>query len=243
MRTSTLPTWQNPAALSQRWAHTALFVPLGYAVSRAIGPDVPLLALVALAASAACLHRLMPGLVEVVAGAAALVTGVLTVTEDGAFGRSLGRAGTAVLLVFGGVMLVSAFVRLLGSANGREMAKHLVAGAAALEVGLLVLSPVSRSVVSPEDDIVRTAALAVVLLTATVVGIRSRFGFPLLGLGVLATEVVLALSGAPSVAHPARTLLASLTFTVAALWLHDADRPGVVHRGWPDGDDRLWEAA
>jgi hypothetical protein len=230
--------------MAQRWAYLALFLPLGYAVSRALGPDVPFPALLALAASAACLHRLMPGLVEVVAGAAALVTGVLAATEDGAFGQSLGRAGTGVLLGFGGIMLISAFVRLLGSANGREMAKHLVAGAAGLEVGLLVLSPAGRSVVSPEDDVVRAAALAVVLLTATIVGIRSRFGFPLLGLGVLATEVVLGLGGAPSVAHPARTLLATVTFTLAALWLHDADRPGVVHRGWPDDDnDRLWEAA
>ena len=230
--------------MAQRWAYLALFVPLGYAVSRVVGPDVPLPALLGLAASAACLHRLMPGLVEVVAGATALVSGVLAVTEDGAFDRPLGGAGTGVVLAFGGVMLISAFVRLLGSGNGREMAKHLVAGAAGIEIGLLMLSPVGRSVVSPEDDIARAAALAVVLLTATVVGIRSRFGFPLLGLGVLTTEVVMALSDAPSVAHPARTLLAMLTFTVAALWLHDADRPGVVHRGWPDDDDdRLWEAA
>jgi hypothetical protein len=243
MRTST-PTWQSPAAQSQRWAYLALFVPLGYAVSRAFGPDLPLPALLALAVSAACLHRLMPAVVETVAGAVALVAGVLAAAEDRAFGRSLGRATTGVLLLFGGVMVVSAFVRLLGSASGREMAKHLVAAAAALEIGLLVLSPVGRSVVSPEGDVAPAAVLAVVLLTATVVGIRSRFGFPLLGLGVLATEVVLALTGAPSVAHPGRTLLACIAFTAAALWLHDADRVGVVHRGWPDGDDdRLWEAA
>jgi len=244
MRTSTHPTWQTEAAMSHFWLRAALFIPLGYAVSRTISAQPPVLPLVALAAAAACLHKLVPWLVEVVAGAAGLVLGVFAATEtsgSGSYGKLLGQPGTVVVLGFGGVVMTSAFVRLLGCGSVREAAKHLVAGAAALELGLVLLSPLGRSLLHAEDETTRAIVLATLLLGCTIVAIRSRLGFPLLGLGLLVAMGVFAVTGTAGATSPGRMVLGSVTFALVALWLHDADSPGVVHPGW--AHDSLAEAA
>lgn len=244
MRTYTHPTWRpQPAARRSGWSCAAL-VPLGYAATRGVlhvSPDARVAALTLVAILLAGIHRLVPGLVELGAGAAALVASVFAATEATGCGDVLGGAGTGVVLVYGGVMSASAFVRLLGSVNAREMARHLLVAAAVLELGLLLVSPAARDVVGAEDDLTVAMILAGALLVATLVGVRSRRGFPLLGAGLIVTQGVHALSSNACAVSPALSLVGSLVFVAVAT--------AIVARGGggdlpdDDPDDVVFETA
>ena len=245
MRTYTHPTWRSqPAAHRNGWSCAAL-VPLGYAATRGVlhvSPDARVAALFLVAILLAGAHRLVPGVVEVGAGAVGLVASVFAATGDGGCGDVLGGAGTGVVLVYGGVMSASAFVRLLGSVNGREMARHLLAATAALELGLLVVSPAARGIVGTEDGLTVAIVLAVALLAATFTGIRSRVGFPLLGVGLITAQGLHALSSDPCAVSPALTLVGALAFAGAGALLvtRDRDRHDLAD---DDPDDVAFETA
>jgi hypothetical protein len=229
MRTYTHPTERSqPAARRNVWSCAAL-VPLGYAATRGVlhvSPDARLAALFLVAILLGGAHRLVPGLVEVGAGTVGLVASVFAATGDSGCGKVLGGAGTGVVLVYGGVMSASAFVRLLGSVNGREMARHLVAATAALELGVLVVSPGARSIVDTEDGRTVAIVLAGALLAATLTGIRSRVGFPLLGVGLIMAQGMHALSSNPCAVSPALTLVGVLAFAGAGTLVVTRHRGG-----------------
>jgi hypothetical protein len=236
MRTSTPPSWQTQAALGHAWSLATMFVPVGYAVSRTIGADPPRPALLGLAAGAACLHRLLPWLVELSAGAGALILSVLAAADDRWVGPALGLSGVGVVFVFGGIVAATSFVRLLGSGRPREAAKHLVAGAAALELSLVLRGPVSGLLGASHGTVARTLVLASLLVTGTLVGAWSQLGFPLLGLGLLVAHGAFAASGVPEIVPPHVGLLGSTTFAFMALWLRSAGRLEVDRvASWPSG--------
>lgn len=222
--------------MAHGWSLATMFVPLGYAVSRTLGPGAPIPALLALAASAACLHRLTPRLVEMTAGCGALLLSVFAAADDRSVGATLGLPGIGVVFVFGGVVTASSFVRLLGSGSLREAARHLIAGGTALELSLILLGPASGALGAP-----RSAALAALLTVGVVVGVRSPVGFPLLGLGLLVAHGAFGASGVPALVPAHVGFLGSTTFAFVALWLRDAGRDDIGQSGWHVG--RRAEAA
>ena len=232
MRTYTHPTWRSqPAAHRPAARSFAGLVPLGYASTWVVldrRPDTTAVGLAGVLVALAIVHRVVPSLVELGAGAAGLAASMFTVTEQRGCGDLLGGGGTTVVLGFAGVMSVSAFVRLLGTGNGREMARHLIAATAALGLCLLVLSPLGRGVVSPDDDLTTAIVLAGALLATTLIALRSRVGFPLLGAGLVTVQGLQALSGDPCALSPALSLLGLTTFTLTATLLtarQDVEEP------------------
>ncbi|MGH9210848.1 MAG: hypothetical protein ACRD2C_09215 [Acidimicrobiales bacterium] len=185
-----------------------------------MGDGTPLVAMVFLTASLAGVHRVIPGLVEVVAGGGGLLMSMLAAADGRGCGALLGQGGTGVVLVFGSVMWLSAFVRLLGSANPREMARHLLVATAALEIGLFTVSPAGQAVTGVRDPSTVPVLLAAILVVTTLIGCRARTnGFPLLGLGLVTVLTCLALTGSPCSGNPAVSLAGSLTFAMVSLFL------------------------
>jgi hypothetical protein len=231
--------------------HAALWIPLGYAATRFIGDDTPLLAMVTLTATLAGLHRVIPGIVELVAGGGGLMMSVFAAADGRGCGEVLGDGGTAAILVFGSLMSLSGFVRLLGSANGREMARHLVVATAALQLGLFALSPVGQATVNTQDRFTPPAVLLGVMLVATLIGIRSRLGLPgprvgsevspVLGVGLVLALGVLAVTGGACAGSAGTHLAGTLTFAAVAVFLADRDDESSLDPSWPD--DRSYDAA
>lgn len=227
MRTYTAPIWRSPPATSRSWWYTTLWIPTGYAVTQFAGDATPVLAVVVLTASLAGLHRVLPGLVEVGAGSGGLLLGMFAAADDRGCGVILDEAGTGVVILYGSVMVVSAFVRLLGSGNGREMAKHLLVATAALQLSLFAVSPpIGRTMAAAPDEFRSPVLLAAVLAVVTVVGVRSRIGFPLLGMGLVTTLGVLAVAGGDCASGAVAALVGCATFALVARLL--TVRPGAL---------------
>jgi len=209
----------QPAPSRGRW-QAALWIPVGFASTQFIGEGTPLLAMVCLTAALGGLYRVIPGLVELTVGAGGLLMSMFVAVDGRGCGALLDDGGTSVILVFGSVMWLSAFVRLLGSANAREMARHLLVATAALQLGLFAVSPSGQVVTTGEDRFTVPAVLATVLIVATVVGCRARtFGFPLLGLALVGVLSLLMVTGSPCSVSPGTSLAGSLTFALTVVFL------------------------
>lgn len=219
--------------------HAAFWVPLGYAVTRLVGDGVPVLAMVVVCALLAGLYRLIPGgvvpgLVELLAGGGGLLMSLGAAADGQACGEALGEGGLGAVLVFGTVMSVSAFVRVLGSANGREMARHLLVATAALELSLFAVGPGGQVLIDVRDRFTVPTVLLGVMLATTWIGIRSRHGYQVLGWGLLVALGVLALTGSPCAVHPVASLAGTLTFVAIAHFLAPANGDYDSTRAWPD---------
>jgi len=248
MRTFTQPTrrWQPAAPGGGGWVSAAAMLPAGYAVTWVVvdrRPGISTVGVAAIAIALAVVHKVVPSLVELAAGAGGLVASLFVATERPGCGEALVGASNGVVFAFGSVMAVSAFVALLGTGNGREGARHLLAATGALSLCLLTASPLARGVVSPDDELTRTIVLAGALLTTTVIALRSRVGFPLLGAGLVLAQGAQALSGDPCALSPALSLVGMAAFALggAALADHGRRRPDplVEPSGWdvdPDVD-------
>jgi hypothetical protein len=240
MRTTTPITRRSQPAPPRGWWQAALWIPVGYASTRFIGEGTPLLAMVFLTASLAGLYRVIPGLVELVAGGGGLLMSMFAAADGRGCGTVLGQGGTSAVLVFGSLMWLSAFVRLLGSANVREMARHLLVATAALELGLFAVSPIGQTVTTAQDQFTVPAVLLTILLVTTLVGVRARTnGFPLLGVGLVMVLGVLAVTGSSCAADPVVSLAGTVTFALVAMFLRGADDL-TFDEMWPD--DRPYDS-
>lgn len=235
MRTTTPTTRRSQPAPSRGWWQAALWIPVGYASTRFIGEGTPVLAMVFLTASLAGLYRVIPGLVELVAGGGGLLMSMFAAADGRGCGAVLGQGGTSVILLFGSVMWLSAFVRLLGSANAREMARHLLVATAALELGLFALSPMGQTMATVPDPLTVPVLLSAILLVTTLVGVRARtIGFPLLGIGLVASQIMLAVTGGPCSGSPLVGLVGTVTFALVTLVLTGPDDEMTTDEMWPD---------
>lgn len=209
------------------WSHHLGLLPVGYAVSWVAldhRPDTTAIGLVAVVVGLAVLHKVVPALVELAAGGAALVLTALAATDEAACGEVLGTAGSGVVLTFAGVVSASAFVQLLGTGSGRKAARHLLAGTAALGVTLLLVDPTGRGVVRPDGGVSLAMVLSGTLLATTLIGVRSRLGFPMLGAGLLSVQALHALSSDPCTVSPALSLLGMATFVLSGAALEPGGR-------------------
>jgi hypothetical protein len=235
----------DPVTWSTGWWQAAWWVPVGYATTKLYGPTMPTVAVGFSAVAVALVHRFVPGVIELAAGAGALVV-MVNASADGDCHVLVGDDGVLVLMVFGGVMCTSAIVRLLGSASAREAARHLLIAVVCLELALSAVTPVADAVTSFRARTSTAAVLGVVLLILTVAGIRARAGLPLLGAGLVAVESLLAVTGGPCHTEALRALVGTVIFTTVATWVHhyaprrpepDEDHLGPVE--WAgDYDDR-----
>jgi hypothetical protein len=126
--------------------------------------------------------------------------------------------------VFGSLMWLSALIRLLGSANAREMARHLLVATAALELGLFVATPVGQGITSAHDPSTVPVVLATILAVTTLIGCRARtIGFPLLGVGLVGVQGLLVASGGPCAGSPVTSLVGSVIFAGVAMYLRSND--------------------
>lgn len=197
MDTITLPTRSPPVVVRARLWTAACWIPVGFAVTRFVADGSPMVAMVCLAAGAAGLHRISAGLVEVVAGSGGFLLTLFAAADGWSY-------GAVVVLAYGSVMTVSAFVRLLGSGNGREMAKHLLVATAALELAVFAARSGGPSVE------------VAVLVVATVVGLRARFGFAILGAALLVALCWQVPADVAVAVDPVVAIVGSVTFALAA---------------------------
>jgi hypothetical protein len=213
MRSHTLPT-RSPPRVGRPSPWTALgWIPAGFAASRFVAEDTPILAIVVLAVGVAALHRLTPGLVEVVGGGGGFLLSLFAAADPRGCGTGLGSRGVGVVLVYGSVMTVSAFVRLLGTANGRAMAKHLLVATGALELSLFVAGSAGRSGFGVHDEL---PVLALALFVTTLVGMHARHGFALLGGALLVALAALAIADVSCAIEPVGSLVGSAVFALGA---------------------------
>lgn len=228
-------TRRSLPAPSRGWWQAALWIPVGYASTRFIGEGTPLLAMVFLTASLAGVYWVVPGLVELVAGGGGLLMSMLAAADGRGCGDVLGQGGSSAILVFGSLMWLSAFVRLLGSASFREMARHLLVATAALELGLFALSPIGQTVTTAQDQFTVPAVLLTILLVTTLIGVRARAnGFPLLGIGLVSVLSVLVVTGSPCNGNPAVSLAGTVTFALVANFLAGANDESTLDEMRPD---------
>jgi hypothetical protein len=205
------------------WRQVALWIPLGYATTRFAGHDRSLPILVASIVLLAVIHRFVPGVVELVAGGGGLLV-VLSETIDGrGAGATLGDAAVVVVVVFGSLMWVSGFVRLLGSGNPREMARHLIVAVAVLHVGLVALRPMGQTTLGAQEGMSQPVILLIVLLATTLVALRAQAGFPMLGVGLVAAQCLLILTGVSAAVSPVTALAATAAFVGVVLALAGRD--------------------
>lgn len=216
MRTNIDLGWRVQTAPSPRWCLVAVWLPAGLAATRLVGDGTPLLVTLFVLAALGGLHRVLPGLVELAAGGAAVALTLFEVVDRTGCGEVLHTSGKVILVLYGSVMSTSAFVRLLGSASLREMARHLLVATAALQLSLFAVSPLGHAVAGARDRYTVPAVLLVILVVATFVGLRLRYGLPVLGAGLVASLAVLTVTGSSCTAHPAAALLGMLTFAAVA---------------------------
>lgn len=191
--------------------------------------------MVCLTALLAGIFRVIPGLVEVVVGGGGLVATMFAATEASGCRGALGQGGQAVVLLFGSLMLLSAFVRLLGSGNAREMARHLLVGAAALQLGLFTASPAGQFIIGGRDTSVSPAVLAAVMVVAALVGCRDREKvFPLLGIGLVAVLSIMTLTGNPCGGNAGASLAGSVIFAVVSVHLSSTNDDLDSNENWPN---------
>lgn len=228
MRTFTHPIRRSlPAAPGgDGWAYAAL-LPAGYAGTWVVvdrRPGISVLGVAAIAVGLAIVHKVVPSLVELAAGAGGMVASLFVATERPGCGEALGGAGNGVVFAFGSVMAVAAFVRLLGTGSPHEAARYLLAATAALSLCLLTATPLASGVVSPDDELTRTIVLAGALLATTVIALRSRVGFPLLGAGLVMAQGAQALSGDPCALSPVLSLVGMAAFALSGAALAEQSR-------------------
>lgn len=198
-----------------------------------------MLAVVVLTALLAGIYRVVPGLVELVAGAGGLMMSLSDATDGRGAGIALGSGGSSVVLVFGSVMMASALIRLLGSGSSHEMARHLLVATASLELGLFALSPFGQTLAGSQDRFSQPVVLSGALLATTLIGVRSRNGLPLLGLGLVVVEAVLVGTGSPVAANPLASLIGSLVFAwIVFLLARESDEVEDVPLGAGSGPTR-----
>jgi hypothetical protein len=214
----------DPETWSTGWWQAAWWVPVGYASTKLYGPAMPTVAVGFCAVAVALVHRFAPGVVELVAGSGALIVAV-NASADGDCHVLVGDDGVLVLMAFGGGMCASAIVRLLGSANAREAARHLLIAVVCLELALSAVTPVADAVTSFRGRVSTAAVLGVVLLVLAVGGIRARAGLALLGAVLVAVESLLAVTGGPCHSEALRALVGTVIFAAVATWVaHYAPR-------------------
>jgi hypothetical protein len=201
------------------WRQLGLWIPLGYTATRFAGHDRSVLVLIASIVLLVGLHRFIPGAVELFAGGGGLLVILVDVIDGRGAGAGLGDVAIAAVVVFTSVMWVSGFVRLLASANSRDMARHLIVAAVALDLSLLALRPMRHTVLSAQDDMSQAAALLVILFATTVVALRARIGVPLLGIGLVMAQGLLALTGASAALSPVTALVGTAAFAGMVLVL------------------------
>lgn len=217
-----LASWY-PDELTGRWWQAVLWVPVGYATTRLFGTTLPLGVIAGLAAAAAVVHWTVPVAVDLAAGAGALGVGVSQATGDGCHLR-LGDAGTAVLLVFGGLMIGVAGVRLMGPVKVKESGRRLLVGAVGLELSLALTRPANE--IAPAEGAAGTAlALGVLLVAIVLVGIWAPFGPALLGVALLATEALIAVTDGSCQSAATRAVVGTLVFVPVAVLLASRWRP------------------
>ncbi|HEY3143676.1 MAG TPA: hypothetical protein VGJ86_21255 [Acidimicrobiales bacterium] len=214
------PTRRPQPVPSTGWWDAAFWIPVGFASSRCLGAGAPWLAVVFLTAALAGAHWFFPGIVESTVGTCGLLASVFAAADGRACGAVLGSGGIAVIQFFGGVMLLSGLIRLLGSGNLREMGRHLLVATAALQLGLFVLSPIGQAIIPAQSQLTVPVTLLTILFLTTLVGIRSRRRGPrLLGVGLVGVLCLQAVTGSPCAVSPMVGLAASLTFAGVALIL------------------------
>lgn len=226
-----------PDVTAGRWWHAALWVPVGYASTKLYGETFPVLAVGALAATVALVHRVVPAGVEVVAGGGALVMGV-NHAANGDCHLLVGDDGVVAMMVFGGVMCVSGMLRFLGSGSLREASRLLLLGAVGLELALSTVTPVGDTSHAFRATTGTAVTLGLLAVGFTLIGVRTPFGPPVLGTGLVAVLGVLAVTGGPCHDAATRALVGTVVFTVVAVFLETRPLPF----GYDDGDDDSGEA-
>jgi hypothetical protein len=215
-RPDTEPTAPLPA---HGWAQIALWVPVGFAATRMLGDGAPLLSVLALGVLIAVVHFVAPSTTELLVGGAGLVISLYHAIDGHTTGELLGPGATAVVLVFGSVILVSTTIAWLGPFHFQRAGRHLIVATAALELALFTVSPLGRTVVSSQDRFTLPAVVGGILFIATPVGVRSRHGLPLLGTALVLTQGALLATGSVTGYSPLTGLVGSFTFASVALLL------------------------
>jgi hypothetical protein len=170
------------------WWDVLLWIPLGFAVTQLVGDSLPALAMVPLGLLFAVAHHYGPATVEVVAGAGGLIASGANVWDGAGCQTTIGDVGVVVIIVFGSILLVSSFVRLIGAASLREMGKHLVIATATVEISLFAVSPSGEALID-RREVYAPALLAAVLLVVSQIGLIDRMELGMLSLGVLLLPV------------------------------------------------------
>lgn len=201
----------DPERWPDVWWQAAVLLLTGYAAAKLAGEATFAVAVAFVAVVLAVLHHFLPGVVELVAGISGLVAGVVGAAK-GDCHALVGGYGVGVLVGFGGGMCVSAIVRLLGSGSIREAARHLLVAAAVLELGLSAVAPTAEAVEGFQANAGTATALAVLLAGLTLVALWARAGLPVLGVSVLAVQVLLAASSGPCHTVAGQALVGMLVF-------------------------------
>lgn len=199
------------------WWDVLLWIPVGFACTQLVGDSLPVLAMVPLGLLFAVAHHYGPATVEVIVGAGGLVASGVNVWDSGGCQAAISDVGVVVIVVFGSILLVSSFVRLIGAASLREMGKHLVIATATIEIALFIVSPRGEPLIDP-DEVFAPALLAAVLLVVSQIGLIDRMELGMLSMGalLLPVQVAQALGDNPCGAGGFGPLLGMTVFAGAA---------------------------
>lgn len=205
------------------WWQAALWIPLGFATTRLLGDGAPVLWVAVLAVGVAVVNYIVPGLTALSVGGCALLISLFHAVDGQANGELLGPGGTALILGFGSVMLVSSLMVLLGPLHARRAGHHLVVATGVLELGMFTLSPLGQTLVNVQDRFTFQAVVGGLLFGLTPVIVRSKHGLPLLGTALVLAQGALIVSGGTTGFSPLACLLGTFTFAAVSLFFESSD--------------------